>query len=539
MSKYTNRRRAVVAAFVAGALALGGCAAASPAEPDAGGGGGEPQGIWVRALNGDPMAVGFNAQLTAGTVPSLFSAQLFDPLIFLSPEDGSLNPGLAESWTLSDDGLELTFELRNGVTWHDGEPFTAEDVVFNYEEIVPLQTYGSALAAHIESVEAVDDDTVVLTLTDQYGPLLETVATQYMLPRHLYEGTDYLLNPANKEPIGTGPMKFETYSPGESVTLAANTDYWGPVSQVAQAVYTVIPDPNSRMEALSAGEIDQAIIEPAQQSRVEEADDLQLIEHGDYPQVVTLTFNARNPALASAEARAAVFAALDREEMAEVGMSGVGQAATGFFPESLDWARDPEIDFDADFPHDLEAIEEALDEAGFPRGADGTRFTVKIVYIQTLTEVVGAVELAQSMLHEIGIESVLVPSTGPAYSEALYSTSDFDLAFSRASIGPDPSLGIATRYICAPELTSGYNPSDVCDEEIEAAADQALSTTDQAARGEAFRQLQQRARDLMFFAPIAWFDGAFPTIYSGRWDGQDGPREIAERMPWSTMTLVG
>ncbi|MDF2994181.1 MAG: putative extracellular solute-binding protein family 5, partial [Microbacterium sp.] len=387
MSKYTNRRRAVVAAFVAGALALSGCAAASPAEPDAGGGGGEPQGIWVRALNGDPMAVGFNAQLTAGTVPSLFSAQLFDPLIFLSPEDGSLNPGLAESWTLSDDGLELTFELRDGVTWHDGEPFTAEDVVFNYEEIVPLQTYGSALAAHIESVEAVDDDTVVLTLTDQYGPLLETVATQYMLPRHLYEGTDYLLNPANKEPIGTGPMKFDTYSPGESVTLAANTDYWGPVSRVAQAVYTVIPDPNSRMEALGAGEIDQAIIEPAQQSRVEEADDLQLIDHGDYPQVVTLTFNARNPALASAEARAAVFAALDREEMAEVGMSGVGQAATGFFPESLDWARDPEVDFDTDFPHDLEAIEEALDHAGFPRGADGTRFTVKIVYIQTLTEV--------------------------------------------------------------------------------------------------------------------------------------------------------
>lgn len=539
MSTPTARRGGVFAAFLVGALALSGCAATTSTTPDATTASTEPQGIWVRALNGDPMAVGFNAQLTAGTVPSLFSAQLFDPLIFLSPEDGSLNPGLAESWELSDDGLELTFELRDGVVWHDGEPFTAEDVVFNYEEIVPLQTYGAGLAAHIDSVEAVDEDTVVLTLADAYGPLLETVATQYMLPRHIYEGTDYLLNPANKEPVGTGPMKYETYSPGESVTLAANTEYWGPVSQVAQAVYTVIPDPNSRMEALGAGEIDQAIIEPAQQKRVAEDEDLQLVDHGDYPQVVTLTFNARNPALASAEARAAVFAALDREEIADVGMSGVGEAANGFFPESLDWARDPEIDFDEEFPLDVDAIEEALDDAGFPRGADGTRFTVKIVYIQTLTEVVGAVELAQSMLHEVGIESILVPSTGPAYSEALYSTSDFDLALSRASIGPDPSLGIATRYVCAPQLTSGYNPSDVCDAKIDSAAAKALSTTDQEKRGEAFRVLQERALDLMFFAPIAWFDGAFPTIYTGRWDGQDGPREIAERMPWSTMTLVG
>lgn len=539
MSKYSVAGGGVLAVFVAGALALTGCTAGSAPATEGDKGSTEPQGIWVRALNGDPMAVGFNAQLTAGTVPSLFSAQLFDPLIFLSPEDGSLNPGLAESWELSEDGLELTFELREGVTWHDGEPFTADDVVFNFEEIVPLQTFGAGLAAHVQSVEAVDADTVVLTLADAYGPLLETVAAQYMLPSHIYEGTDYVLNPANKEPVGTGPMKYETYSPGESVTLAANTEYWGPVSRVAQAVYTVIPDPNSRMEALGAGEIDQAIIEPAQQARVSEAEDLQLIDHGDYPQVVTLTFNARNPALASPEARAALFAALDREQLVDVGMSGVGQPANGFFPESLEWALDSDIDFDKDFPQDLDAIEEALDDAGFPRGPDGTRFTVKIVYIQTLTEVVGAVELAQSMLHEIGVESVLVPSTGPAYSEALYSTSDFDLALSRASIGPDPSLGIATRYVCAPELTSGYNPSDVCDSEIEAAAAKALATTDQSERGQAFMELQQRARDLMFFAPIAWFDGAFPTIYTGRWEGQDGPREIAERMPWSTMSLIG
>ena len=83
-----------------------------------------------------------------------------------------------------------------------------------------------------------------------------------------------------------------------------------------------------------------------------------------------------------------------------------------------------------------------------------------------------------------------------------------------------------------PEYTCGHSTCS-------AAAAEALTTVDQGERGEAFRVLQQRARDLMFFTPIAWFNGAFPTVYTGRWDGQDDPRDIAERMPWSTMTLVG
>lgn len=530
-----KRRGALMATVAAGALALAGCTGADGGEEAPSG---EPQGVWVRAMNGDPGAVGMISQLTTGTVPSLLSAQIFDPLMFLSPDDGSLSPGLAESWELSDDGLELTFELRDGVTWHDGEPFTAEDVVFNFEEIVPLQVYGATLATEMESIEAVDEDTVVLTLGTAYGPLLEAVATQLMLPKHVYEGTDYLLNPANNAPIGTGPMMFESYSTGEALTLVANTEYWGPVSQVATAVYQMMPDANSRAEALFAGEIDQAILDPGQQLRVAESDDVQLVQHGDYAQVVTLTFNARNPALADAAVRRALFAALDLDEIAEVGMSGVGEAATGFFPDSLDWALNSDIDFAEDFPRDLDAIEEALDDAGFPRGADGTRFTLNVVYIQTLTEVVASVELAQSMLREVGIETTLVPTTGPGYVEALYSTSDFDLSFSRTGIGPDPSLGIATRYVCLDELKSGYNPSGVCDDEIAEAAEDALSTTDQQERGEAFKVLQERAAELMFFVPIAWYDGAFPTISSARWEGQDGPRVIAERMPWSTMTLV-
>jgi peptide/nickel transport system substrate-binding protein len=139
----------------------------------------------------------------------------------------------------------------------------------------------------------------------------------------------------------------------------------------------------------------------------------------------------------------------------------------------------------------------------------------------------------------VGIETELFPGGGPVYSETLYQTSDFDLAFSRASVGPDPSLGISTRYICLPQLTSGYNPSGICDAELEAAAAEALSTADQDDRAAAFEVLQERALETLFYLPVAWFDGAYPTIYTGRWNGQDDPRVIAERMPWQSMSLVG
>lgn len=534
--KHSKTRGGALALILAGAMAVTACTSGDDgdAAPDSDDG---VERIYVQALGGDPVTFGMNAQFSSAPISQVMSAQMMDTLIMLS-DDYELTPGLAESWKLSDDGLQLTLTLREGVTWHDGEPFTAEDVKFNFDEIVPLQVYGGPLAERIGSTEIVDDNEVLITLSEPYGPILEAVAMQFMIPRHVYEGSDYLTNPANNEPVGTGPFMFEAYSSGESVTLVRNPDYWGGDIEVDRLVYTTLPDANTRAVSLFAGEIDQAAINPSEQERVVEDPDTELLEGGLFGQVVVAMFNAQTPYLQDPAVRAAVFSALDRNEIVDTALSGLGEPANGFFPESLEWAVNPDVDFDRDFPRDIKAIEKTLDEAGFPRGADGTRFTLRLNYITPLTEVGATVELAQSMLAEVGIATEVLGTSGAIFNEQTYTNSDFDVAFLRTSLGPDPSVGITRWYVCNPNKLAASNPSGICDAEIDGAADAALLTTDQKVRGDALKTLQERAEELMFYAPLAWYYGANGTVNTSRWSGQDVRPPMTSRMPWLDMAPV-
>ncbi|MCP2635684.1 ABC transporter substrate-binding protein [Microbacterium sp. HD4P20] len=526
-NRYARRTIGIVGALAAAALVMSGCTGGNA---DAAG----EEKVYVQAIGDDPM--GLNAQLVSGAAASMFSAQIFDTLIRID-DAGELSPGLAEEWELSDDGLELTLHLRDGVTWHDGEPFTAEDVKFNLEEIVELQTFGAALAARIAGVEVVDETTAVVTFTEVFGPVLETLAQQFMIPKHIYEGTDYVTNEANMEPIGTGPMMFDSYESGQQVVLLKNPEYWDGEVQVDRAVYPVMTDPNSRASALFAGEVDRAELDPSQQKRVEEDSDLDLMTEGFFAQAITVMMNGLSPELTDPAVRAAVFAALDREAITDVALSGLGEPTTGFFPPSLEWALNTDVDFERDFPRDTDAINEALDEAGFPRGSDGLRFTLDVRYISELSEVAATAEMAKSQLEEVGIGLNLVGTSASVFTEKVYTTSEFDLSFLRSTVGADPSTGIVRWYACNPNRAAASNPSQICDEEIQAAADGALGTTDRAQRGEHLKDLQQRASELMFYAPLSWYYGSFPTVSSKRWEGQLDAVATTNTVPWTTMTL--
>ena len=519
-------RRGLLAALTAGVLAVSACA---------GGGGADEGNVYVQAVGGDPMTLGLNAQFVSAPISQLFSSQILEPLIRLG-DDYKLSPGLATEWQVGPDGRELTLRLRQGVKWHDGTPFTAEDVKFNFEEIIPLQTHGALLAERIDAVEITDPATVVVRLKKPFGPLLETVAQQFMLPKHVYEGTDYVTNEANKRPIGTGPMKFGSYTSGQEVVLVKNPGYWEGEVRVDRAVFTVIADANARAEALFAGEIDEAVIDPSQQQRVSATENTKLLQHGMWPQAVIMMQNTKSPKLADPAVRAAVFAALDRDAIAKTALSGLATPANRFFPDSPSWAVNTDVDFTRDFPRDLDAINKALDDAGFERGPDGTRFSLKVRFITPLTEVVKTAQMAQSQLAEVGIATELEGSSGAVFNETVYTKGDFDLAFLRTGLGADPSIGITRWYQCNKRKTPAANPSGVCDREIDAAAAAALDTADQARRGAALKRLQARAKELMFHAPLAWFNGAYSTISTARWQGSDAPQAPPERKPWLTMT---
>lgn len=531
---FTARRSrlGLVAGVAIAALAVTGCTS--------GGGGADPdvETVFVEAIASDPQSL--NPQLTNGASVTRLGGIMLEPLIGLTG-DFELFPMLAKEWEFNDDNTELTLHLQEGVTWHDGEPFTADDVVFNFQEIMPLQTYGAPMVAAISEVEAVDDETVVVRLNREYGPLLETLSLQFILPKHVYEGTDYVTNPANFEVVGTGPLKFESFESGKELVMVKNDDYWGGDVPVDRAIFPVMPDPNTRTLALISGEIDSAEVNPAQISQIEGRPELVHLEEGNVPQAVVVEMNAQNEYLADPVVRAAVFSAIDRQAITDVAIGGLGEPAVGFFPPSLSWAVEDDIDFDEDFAYDVDAINESLDDAGYTAGADGTRFSLRITHIQELADTGAAAEQVQAMLAEIGIATSLEPVTSPIFTDQVYTQSAFDLALLRTTVSADPSLGISRWYVCNPDNLAARNPSGICDDELQAAGDGALSVIDREARAEYLRDLQLRARELIFFAPLSWTTAGFHTVNTSRWDGltEFGVAPHPSRTEWLNLTWKG
>jgi peptide/nickel transport system substrate-binding protein len=535
MKTTRTSRLTAIAAFASAALLLAGCTAGGEA---ANSGEGATPNVYIDAISADPIS--FNPQITNSPTTTAFGAAVFDQLVYIDAES-EIHPMLAESWEYSDDKKTLTLHLVEGVKWHDGEPFTAADVKFNFDEIMALQTYGAALVTSIDSVEAPDDQTVVLTLNSEYGPFFETLALQAIIPQHIYEGTDYVTNPANMAPIGTGPMKFESFSSGAEVILVKNEDYWRGDVKVDKAIYPVMGDTNTRALALISGELDRASIDASQLDQIEGKPEMVHLDSGFFSQAVVVEMNAKNEYLADPAVRALVFSAFDREAFAEVALAGYGEPADGFFPSTMAWAKDETIDFAEDFPFDVAAITKGLDRAGFPKGADGLRFTLDVKYIQELTDTAAIASQAKSMLADVGIGVNLEAVTSAIFTDQIYVQNNFDLAFLRTTVSADPGLGISRWYGCNPDHMSARNPSGVCDPEIDAAIDGANSTVVREERGEYFRDMQQRAKDLIFFAPLVWTNASFPTANTTRWDGIT---ELDEGTPsgalnWLTMKWKG
>ena len=185
---------------------------------------GNEGGTLVISSAGDPTS--FNPDYKSDDNLWPMAQNIYNRLIKLTTED-SLIPDLAESYEFSDDGLTLTFHLHEGVKWHDGEDFTADDVVWTYTTMMEESWFKADALQGVESIEAPDDLTVVFNLEYPNVAIISKLGWYgtFILPRHLYEGTDLATNPANQNPVGTGPFKFESYESGVAVTLVRNDDF--------------------------------------------------------------------------------------------------------------------------------------------------------------------------------------------------------------------------------------------------------------------------------------------------------------------------
>ena len=259
-------------------------------------------GTIVVAIVADPGHL--NPAITTSGATHAASELIYNGLLGRD-ERGDPVPELAESWQVEQGGAVYRFRLRDGVKWHDGKPFTAADVKFTFEEVLlkfharTRASMGSLLAA----VEAPDDRTVIFRFKQPYAPLLyQLEATEApIIARHLYQGSDPQTNPANGNPIGTGPFEFVSYTKGTEIRLARNPAYFKPGLPYPDAlVMRIIPDLSVQVLALENGEADFLWELPGPLlSRIKSDTRFQTARTGYHPGgsncIMTMSFNLERP----------------------------------------------------------------------------------------------------------------------------------------------------------------------------------------------------------------------------------------------------
>ncbi len=465
--------------------------------------------VLVVGLSSPPPTLNRNLNTDAATANVALA--VYDGLVGVSREQ-EIIPELAESWEISDDNLTYTFNLQQGVNWHDGEPFTADDVVFTFEELLPLTPSFSNLDGLIESVVAVDDHTVEVTLTRPHAPFLTTLIPSLLViqPKHIYEGTDPLTNEYNEKPIGTGAFMFESWE-GDTITLVRNEDYFGGRPGYETVIFQVVPDPTSRANALRGGEIDFLSSNDVNATVLDLVgdDDTIHLERGRATRSMgTLYFNNMNPPLDNPEVRKALYTALDKELLAQaIDPDGATIPVSGIASNSPFSAPD-DVDYRELFAYDPAKAEEMLDAAGFPRGEDGTRFNLTHRYISQAAAGPNSAPIIADNWGDIGVNVEVIAEERAVGGPAIYEQHAFDTALNNLSARLDPVTGFVPRYQCMEEPVINQNPTGYCNQEFEDLTAQVSAETDFDARFELFRQMQQIIADDMPASPIVELDDA-------------------------------
>ncbi|MBC7242008.1 MAG: hypothetical protein H5T60_06145 [Anaerolineae bacterium] len=324
----------------------------------------QPKGTLRFALSGEPNSLYIPA--TADKNADIAASQLYDPLVF-QDDDGTIVPALAESWEVSKDGTEYIFHLRKGVTFHNGEPFTADDVIATWKYGMGEGSAWPDRYSIAKSVEKIDDYTVRVT-TDGPKPLLLVTMHDFwsIIPNEYMEEVG--LDGFQKHPIGTGPFMFVEWVKGDHITYQANPNYWREGQpRVEKVIFRFITESSTRVAALTADEIDLT-----KRLTAEEADQLLSVPGVkviQYPvaRIFYIAFNnlttGKGLPTEDAKVRQAMNYAVDVDAILKSLFGGAGKRAAGFVASS-------ELGYGVvkPFPYDPEKAKQLLAEAGYPNG---------------------------------------------------------------------------------------------------------------------------------------------------------------------------
>jgi peptide/nickel transport system substrate-binding protein len=467
-------------------------------------GGGELQegGTFVVARTADIDKLDPHVATAFGTFQTL--GLVYDTLTDLD-DQLEPEPGLAESFEYSPDGLTLTFKLRDGVTFHDGSELDSADVVGSIERILDEKTGAVARTnfLSITEVQAPDPLTVNFELSrpDSSLPTALTTINAAIVPTESIDDGSIA-----KKPVGSGAFEFGEWKQGESVTLEANKDFWGEGPFVDSVEFRVVPEESSILSGMQANQFQLGLLtDPQVATQVADGGDLTLqrLPALDYH---ALMLNGRRPPLDELKVRQAIACAIDRQEVVDSAALGEGEVAGPITVPA--YRSDPAAGLPCD-PPDVETSKQLLEDAGHGEG-----FSIEaIVMTGGYATAVDEGQALKSQLAEIGVDLKTTSLESSVYVER-WLEADFDAAVALNGGLPDPYL-MYGRYFTADASLSG--PAGLSDPDLSRLLEEGRAETDEEQRAEIFEQFSQ---EMLETSPWAWlFNGYNYRLVSGNVEG--------------------
>ena len=482
-------------------------------------------GILVTAISSDPGSL--NPAVTSGGNVHNAAEMMFNGLVGWGA-DGRITPELAERWVIEENGAVYRFTLREGVKWHDGQPFTSDDVKFSFERALlrlHARTAASVGSANV-TIEAPDARTVVFRFPQPYAPLLQqlNVTEAPIIPRHVFEGCADIATvagcPANKAPVGTGPFKFQSYDINE-IRMTRNPDYFRPgLPYLDGLVQRVIPDQGTQVLALENKEIDWlGTIPNAEVARIKANSEFVTAAAprgtGGGNCVTTVAFNMRPPAsrpgfFTDLRTRQAFWHAIDREQAFRTVQFGQGKVATAPIHSGIGFAHATGLRLPA---FDVSRARTLLDEVGWraegggarvargvPGVPDGTEFNIDWHGFTGDQTTYG--EQLRGQLREVGIVVQVKTEDNATLTSNVFGRRDFDTAAISYCNGDDPEIGVRRQYDSKQIGSTPFsNGAGYSNPEVDTLLDRAAREVDPTRRTPIYRELQEIAvRDL----PYVW-----------------------------------
>ena len=472
--------------------------------------------------------------------------------------DGTFTLTLAESATVSDDRLVWTFKIRDGITFHDGQPLTAKDVAFSYNLYQSTEDYPwmGGYTSYFESVEATDANEVVITLTEAIPNIESQLVFLYVLPEHIW-GSESAVEFDNVSMIGSGPFKMVEYAQSEFVHLAANKDHFLTPPNVDEAIFQTFENNDALVQAIKTGQVDMIMEMPATAVATLESEEAVEVFVGAplSPTVTDIIFNqvlpencpegdgicTGHPALLDRNVRLALAHATDKQKIIDIIYLGNASPGLTLIPDGLGVWYNSSL---ADYEFDLAKAAQILDDNGYVDAdgdgirdmPDGSRsLTFRVNWPSDSVDGPRLAELLSEMWGALGIKTELQSMDPDALTAVCWPAFDFDVMLWGWGSDPDPNLLLSV--MTSAEITTGSSETGYSNTEYDELYAQQAVEPDFEKRKELVWKMQEMVHDDVVYI-IPYYDPNIQAYRSDRFTGWITGQPKLELSDPSSLTII-